>query len=235
MARARKKLSRKDLVQQDEITNRLEHAAVWVVDHPRPFLWGIAGIIVVVIAATGWSLYARSRSEGAQMALGSVIRTYHNLAAYESEEARFQATLNEVALVEENYGGTQSARIARYYAALAHEGLGEIDDAVRMLEELGASGDASIRPIARFALGQVYKHQGQLEQAISVYRELLDSGEYAGDAVVFELAALHEASGSLDEAGTWYETLLADYPGSAYEPEAERALKRLATATPVAG
>lgn len=227
MASSRKKLSRKELVQQDEITNWLEDSATWVVDHPRPLLWGIAAVIVVVIAATGWTLYARSRNESAQTALGSLIRTYHDLTTFESDEARYQETLIEAAAVEDSYGSLRAGRIARYYEALAHEGLGEMDEAILVLEELSASSDPTIRPIARFALGQAYKEQGDFDRAIGTYQELLESGEYSAPAVLFQLGELQEAADRPNEAESYYESLVAEHPGSVYEDQAQRALKRL--------
>jgi tetratricopeptide (TPR) repeat protein len=227
---SRRKLTRKDLVRQDEFGSRLEQAAVYVVDHPQPFLLGIAGVVVVAVAAMGWTLYAGSRNESAQAALGSVIRAYHDLSAFESDEARYQAALAEANRVGETYGGLPAGRIARYYAALSHEGLGEIDEAVRLLGELAASSDAVIRPVARYALGQTYKRQQDFDRAIGVYQDLLESGEHSAPALVFEIAQLHEAAGRPAEARSSYESLLANYPESVYQPEAERALKRLGTA-----
>jgi predicted negative regulator of RcsB-dependent stress response len=226
---ARRKLSRKQLVEPDQITTRLEDAVDWVMDHPRPFLWGIGGVVVIAVALTGWTLYANSRDEGAQAALGEVIRAYNDVVTYESDVARYQATLTEALEVDEAYGGMQAGRIARYYAALSHDGLGEADEAVRLLEELSGSSDAAIRPVARFALGQILKQQGEFDRAIDVFEQLLDSGEYAGPAVLFEIGQSHEAAGRAAEARTYYDTLLVNHPDSAYQAAVERALRRLGT------
>lgn len=229
MASGRKRLSRKELVQQDQITSGLEEAVEWIMDHPRPFLWGIATVVVVVVLATGWTLYARSRNESAQVALGNVIRVYHDTASYESDLARFQATLNAAQGVEDTYGGMQAGRIASYYSALAHEGLGEDDEAVGILETLASSTDPTIRPLAAFALGQELRKQGNLERAMEVYQNLLDSGEYSPDVLLFELAGISEEAGRREEAENYYESLMSDYPDSVLQPEAEKALKRLRT------
>lgn len=229
MAGGRKRLSRKELVQQDQITSGLEETVEWIMDHPRPFLWGIAAVVVVAVLATGWTLYARNRSESAQVALGNVIRAYHDMASYESDAARFQATLNAAREVEAAYGGLQAGRIASYYEALAHEGLGEDQEAVEILESLAGSQDPTIRPLAAFALGQSLRQQGEIDRATEVYHDLLDSGEYSPPVLLFELGGLSEEAGRLEEAENYYEALLADYAGSVLEPEAEQALKRLRT------
>jgi tetratricopeptide (TPR) repeat protein len=226
MARSRNKMSRKELVETDQITSRLEQSAMWVIDHPRPFIWGIAGVVGTIAVVAGWSLYASGRHEQAQLALGAVIRTFHNAAGFESEEARYQATLEEAVRVEEAFGG-RAGQIARYYAALSHEALGDTGETVRILEELAGSGHPTIRPPARFALGQTYTKEEQFDRAIEVYRTLLDSGEYASPPILFELAGLSEAAGRAAEALDFYESLMRDYPDSVYQPEAERAVKRL--------
>jgi len=230
LARARKRLSRRELVREDEITSRLERVAVYVVDHPRPILWGIAAVAAIAIAATGWNLYAASRDEGAQSELGELIRTYHDLTTFESDDARYQATLLQATAIDEAYGSLPAGRIARYYAALGHEGLGETEEAVSLLEGLAESSDSAVEPLARFALGQLYKKGGQFDAAIDVYQELLDSGQYARVPLVFELAQLNEAVGRTEEARGYYDSILTNYSGSVYEAEAERALKRLTPA-----
>jgi tetratricopeptide (TPR) repeat protein len=229
VASGRRKMSRKELVQQDQITNRLEETVEWVMDHPQPFLWGIAAVIVVAVVATGWTVYATNRNESAQAALGEVIRTYHDTIAYESDTARFQATVNEALEVEASYGGMQAGRIASYYRALAHEELGEVEEATEILESLASSSDRTIGPLAAFALGQAYKSQGAIERAEAIYQDLLESGEYSAPVLLFELAGLSEAGGRIAEAENYYESILSDYPGSVLEADAERALKRLRT------
>jgi tetratricopeptide (TPR) repeat protein len=229
VAGGKKRLSRKELVQQDQITSGLEDAVEWIMDHPRPFLWGIGAVIVVVVLATGWTLYARNRSESAQVALGNLIRVYRDMNSYDSDVARLQATLNAAREVEGAYGGLQAARIASYYEALAHEGLGEDEEAAEILEALANSTDPTIRPLAAFALGQNLRRQGNVDRAIEICRDLLDSGEYSAPVLLFELGGLSEEAGRLEEAENYYESIRSEYAGSVLEPEAEQALKRLRT------
>jgi TolA-binding protein len=96
-----------------------------------------------------------------------------------------------------------------------------------LLGDLAASSDVTIRPLARFALGQSFRKQGEFDRAIGVYQELLDSGEYAAPAVLFEMGQIQEAAGRPAEARTYYETLQANHPDSAYQAAVERALRRL--------
>ena len=229
---SRKKLSRKELVQKDEITVRLERGAEYVWDNPRPFLWGGALVLVVALAVAGWTVYSSRREAAGQLALASVIQAYNDTLTYASDDARYQATLSEANGVVAEYGGSSTALVARYYAALSHEGLGDLGESVRLLEELAASSDPAIRPVAQFALGQSFKKQGDFNRAIELYDALLASDEYAPETLVFELGQLHEAADRVAEARTFYESLIANYPGSVYQPEAERALKRIDTLGP---
>ena len=73
---SRNRLSRKELVQKDEITVRLERGAEYVWDNPRPFLWGGALVLVVALAVAGWTVYSSRREAAGQLALASVIVMY---------------------------------------------------------------------------------------------------------------------------------------------------------------
>lgn len=226
---SRSKLSRKELVRKDEITSRLEQMAEYVWNNPQPFLWGAAVLVLGAAAVAGWSVWSASRASEAQAGLARVIQAYNDKTTFASDDARYEAALGAAVQVEEEYGGSSVGRIAQVYEALSHEGLGEADDAVRILEELAASDDPAIRPVAQFALGQSFKKQGEFDRAIALYQELLESGEYAPEPLVFELGQLNEAAEHIEEARTFYQSLLSNYPDSEYQTDAERALKRLDT------
>jgi TolA-binding protein len=229
---SRNKLSRKELVQKDEITARLEQGAEYIWDNPRPFLWGVSLVVLAGIAVAAWTVYSARREAASQIALAAVIQSYNDTLTFASDEARYQATVTEAMRVEQDYAGSSAEQVARYFRALSHEGLGETEEAVSLLEDLAGSSDPAIRPLARFALGQSLKAQGELDRAIQLYDDLLTAGEYAADTLVFELGQLHEAADRVDEARALYESLVSEYPGSVYQSEAERALKRIATTGP---
>ncbi len=77
-----------------------------------------------------------------------------------------------------DYPGSQAASLAQYYLALSQDGLGDMPNAVKNLEEVIARGDSDTRPIAQFALAGVYKRNGELQKAIDVLKQLDASGGF---------------------------------------------------------
>ena len=224
---ARKKLTRRELVQKDEITSTLEQVTTFAVENRKPLLTIVAVIVVAATVLVGWNIFAANREANAQSALSEVIRLYTDTTLAEGEE-RFQATLTEAQRVQAEYPNQTAAQIAQYYAALSHKGLGNSSEAVRLLRELIDSGDETIRQVARYALAESYKSNEEFENAITVYRELVDSDGYSKGAVLYELGRLHETISKPDEARDYYQSLVGEYPDSPFRVDADRALKRLA-------
>ena len=120
----RKRLSRKELTEKDEITSKLELAAMFAVDNAKPLLTGISVVVVAIAAFVGWNAYSARVEANAQSALGEVIGIF-NVIDGQTDEARFNSTIEEAALVQSGFPGSQAADIAQYFAALSHEGLGK--------------------------------------------------------------------------------------------------------------
>lgn len=222
----RKGLSRKELTEKDEITSKLELAAMFAVDNAKPFLTGAVVVVVAVVSFIGWNAYSARVEANSQMALGVVIETYNSVDG-QSDEMRFDSTIEEAALVQSEHPGTQAADIAQYYAALSHEGLGNTEESDRILRSLTDDGHESIRDNARFALAESFKKRDDLDAAISEYELLAESPDFPRGAILFELGRLHESVSQLDEALSYYQSLINEYQDSPFRNEADRAVRRI--------
>jgi TolA-binding protein len=232
---ARKKLTRKELVQKDDITSGLERATTYVVEHAVPIGIGVGLVVVGIAIAVVLNVTAANREAAAQSALAEVIRIYSTITEETTDEERFQATLVEAALVEADHPDQPAAQIARYYAGLSHEGLGDFDQAIGILTELGETGDETVNQVALFALAESHKKQGDQESAIEVYQALADSGGYSPSAVLYELGRLYEATSKPEEARAYYQSLVGEYPDSPFRADADSALRRLTSTDAVGG
>ena len=65
--------------------------------------------------------------------------------------------------------------------------MGDTAKATQNLQEVAQRGDASIKAVAQFALGAIYKKHGDTQKAIDTYKQLYDSGGYSKAAVAYEL------------------------------------------------
>jgi tetratricopeptide (TPR) repeat protein len=224
---ARKRMTRKELVQKDEITSTLEHTTEFVVEQRKPILVVVSIVVALVIVLVGFNVYSANRRAASQSALSEVIDIFTDIDGYDSEEERFEAALSEAQTVQANYSNLAAGQIAEYYVALSNQGLGNTTEAVRILQALVENGDDTINQVARFALAESYRTHGELETAITVYQELEDSGGYSRVAVLYELGRLHEEISKPDEARSYYQKIVGEHPDSGFRADADRALKRL--------
>jgi predicted negative regulator of RcsB-dependent stress response len=218
-------MSRKELTEKDDITSVLERGTDFLVDNGKPIATGAAAVVLIAVALVGWNFYSQSRIDAAQASLARVISAYNDIDA--GDESRFNAAIDASAAVGADYPGSPSADIADYYAALAHDGLGNTGESDRILVRLAESGDDAIRENARFALAESYKKRDDLEGAIREYEVLANSEDFPRGAILFELGRLHEAASQLEEARGYYEALVNEYQDSPFRTDADRALRRL--------
>ena len=225
---ARKRLSRRELVEKDDITSSLERGTTWVVEHGRVLAIGVGIAVLIAAVAVGLRISAANRTAAAQNALAEVIQLYSTVTEGTPDEERFLAALLAAERVQNDYPGLSASQIARYFEALSSKQLGDSERAIPILIELSESGGGTVSEVARFALAELYKEEGDLELAVQSYQALANSGGFANEAVLFELGRLHEALSMPDEARDYYQTLVGDYPNSAFRSDADRALRRLA-------
>lgn len=226
MARGRGGMTRKELTEKDDITSALERFVAFGVRNSRTILNVIGAVLIVVLAFTGWRLYSASVESAAQEALGDVLVAY-NTVENGNDTARLENTIAVAETVASEHAGTQSALVARYYAAIAHGELGNTAEADAILTALVEENNPTIRDQARFALAESYKDRGDLEAAIAEYQILAETGDYSRSAVLFELARLHEAVSMPEEAVEYYETLTVEFPTSPYRQDADRSIRRI--------
>ena len=219
-------MTRKELTEKDDITSALEKFVAFGIRNSRTILNVAGAVLVVVLVFTGWRLYSASVESAAREALGDVMVAY-NTVAVGDQTARLENTITVAEAMAAEHAGTQSALVARYYAAIAYDELGNTAEGDAILTALIEENDPTIRDQARFALAESYKERGDLEAAIGEYQVLADGGDYSRSAVLFELARLHEAVSMPEEAVEYYEMLTVEFPTSPYRQDADRSIRRI--------
>ena len=228
MARAR--MTRSELKAQDEITSTLERLTESAIARKKEVLTALAVIVAVGALLYGWRTYAAGQNASAQVQLRAVMVAFQ--AQDQSEQDRYEKTIVEAQKLVADYPSSAAAPVAQYYMALSQDGLGDMPNAVKNLEDVIGRGDSDIKPIAQFALAGVYKRNGELQKAIDVLKQLDASGGYSRSAVSFELASLGEAASQNDLAQNYYSKVITDFPDSPFRSEAEAALKRMGLPIP---
>jgi predicted negative regulator of RcsB-dependent stress response len=227
----RTRMTRSELKSRDEITTTLAKLTETAVERKNEVLIGAIIVLVLVGGFFGYRYYSSSKNAAAQKELGIAITAFSDPASKDDKD-RFEKTITAAQKTIKEYPGTQAASLAQYYLALSQDGLGDMANAVKNLEEVIARGDAELKPVAQFALASVYKKNGELQKAIDVLKQLDSSGGFTKSSVAYELGATAEAANQKDVAQTAYNKVVTESAESPFRSDAEAALKRMGLPVP---
>jgi TolA-binding protein len=225
-------MTRHQLKERDEITTSLQTFTELAVARKKELGLGLMALVILVLGFLGWSYYSSRRNASAQTQLSQAISIFNDTVNIKTDKERYEKTIAEAQKTHDQYRSLPAGSIALYYVALSQEGLGDTAKATQNLEEVVQRGDEKIKPVAQFALGEIYKKHGELQKAIDTYKGLYDSGGYSKAAVAYELATLHEANKQIDQAKDYYQKLVSEFPDSPFRQNADEALKRLGVLSP---
>ena len=124
----------------------------------------------------------------------------------------------------DNYGGTKTGNIAKYYAGISYLNLGRFEDAISYLNSYNESGN--VTSITKYgALGDAYSELGDVSKALSSYSKATskDVGVLT-PYYLHKLGILSYREGDNDQAAKAFNRLKSEFPSA---PEAEDASKYL--------
>ena len=223
---ARTKMTRHELKEQDEITTSIQKFTEVAYSRKKEIIAAASVLLVVILAVLGWRLYAANRDANAQSQLAHAINAFND-PNLKTDKERYEKTLAEAQKTHDAYPSHTAGAIALYYMGLSNDGLGNTPKATENLQQAIQSGDAQVAGVAKFALAGLYKKHGDNQKAIDLYKQIYETGGYSKSAAVIELAKLSEATNKMDDAKTYYQKIIAEFPESPFRQEADQALKRL--------
>jgi len=227
----RARMSRSELKARDEITTTLERLTENAMTRKNEIVVGLVVLLVLAAGFFGWRYYSSSKNAAAQGQLANVISAFQDTTVKEDKE-RFEKTIVAAQKTMADYSGSKAASLAQYYMALSQDGLGDMPNAVKNLEEVIARGDSDTKPIAQFALASVYKRNNELQKAVDVLKQLDASGGFTKAVVAYELGSAAEAANQKDVAQTAYSKVVTESADSPFRSDAEAALKRMGLPIP---
>ena len=223
---ARSKMSRHELKEQDEITTSIQTFSEVVYSRKKEIITGVSILALLILAVVGWRAYASNRDANAQTMLSQAITAYNN-PTIKDEKERYTQVLAEAQKTHDAYPSLAAGQIALYYMALSQDALGDTAKATDNLQQVIKNADADVAGVAKFALAGVYKKHGDTQKAVDLYKQIYDKGGYSKSAAVYELAKINDEAGKTDEAKTYYQKLVSEFPDSPFRSAADQALKRL--------
>lgn len=224
-------------LKQNELLEMLDQLALWSSKNTQALKTGFIVVLVAAAALGGLYFYQSGRTASADALLADAMNRYHGVirestivaapeegTMFDSAEDRYRGALEAFQLVTREYGNMPQARQARYYSALCQAGLGEMDDAEALLEEVVRERGDLLYSLASQTLATVKSQKGDFAGAAEIYRSLVDDPEdpLPKDQLLFALASQLEKDNRLEEAHQVYERFLNEYPTSLLRSEAQQ-------------
>jgi len=215
MLRAPKKLTKKQIKEDKFVTLYLQ-AQDYLQANSRQLLAG-AAILVVVVAAT--FIFAKTRAQKEEAA---VVELTKGRIEYFAEN--YDTAIGILQNLVEEYEGTNSAAVGKFYLANAYFNSGNFINAEFYFREyLDSADDELLAPSAMSGLAACLEQQGNVEEAAQTYlkaaREYSDS--YLAAENLYHAARCFRLSGKLEEAKLALSELIDDHPKSTYKNTAE--------------
>jgi len=180
---------------------------------------GIAGLIALLFV--GYVLYKYfyqdKRAVNAKEMIFKAEEQFRRdsfALALENPGANFEGFLDII----DNYNGTPTANLAKYYAGVCYLNLGNYDSAIEYLENYNEAGE--ITPTMKYgALGDAYSELStpNYEKALSNYKKAAYGPEnnLLSPYYLEKYAMLSQMQGNTDEAQKAFKTIKEKYPNSA--------------------
>ena len=230
------RLTRKEIKRQDSFQTAMTSSLELVQRYRRELVLGAVLLVLAVVALVAWSFWTSSREDDAQVLLAEAIEVYGapvgdearaagDGPVFASEEERRTRAAELFREVEERYGSSAAAAVARAYRGGIAAAEGDVETARRLWREyLDDQEDTMLAAEVRLNLIHLDRASGRSEEVAARLEEMLlaESRPLPGDIVLHELAQTLEQLGREEEAAERWQQLVTDYPASPYAAAARQ-------------
>ncbi|SHI98439.1 Putative negative regulator of RcsB-dependent stress response [Mesonia phycicola] len=210
----------------DEGANKTEE---WIAENQKPILVVIAAVVVVALGYLGYQKFIDEPKQGEAANEIAQSQIYFENALDASGKA--QDSLYNLALtggagkfgfldIIENYGNSDAANLANYYAGMSYLNTGKYDKAVEYLENF-SSEDEILAPLAKGAIGDAFMQLEQPKEALGYYEEAakMRTNDFTSPKFLLKAAITALELGEGSKAEGYLMTIQDEY---AEAPEADK-------------
>jgi len=219
-----KKLTQEEL-EQDPLLQSYAKVESFYFQNKNTIIWTGVAVILLIALSFGYYYYSQQQETKAQQLMG-LAETYYLNGDYQralmGSEEEFTVGFEQII---NNYSGTDAANLAQYYAAVSEYKLGNTEQALNYINNYEfPEGIMGVAPMS--FKGVLLTEMGNHEQAAQTYVEAaeLDLNESTTPYNYLEAANAFKDAGNEEQAKTYAQKIVDDYPNSAQVAEAQRML-----------
>lgn len=219
-------------LKEDRFSKATIHAAEktvhWSQEHQSTLIAIIVALVAVAAIAIGGWYYMSSQDEKASLDLAAAVRTMDTplrpagtpaqpgFPSFESVAERAAASRKQFQAIVDKYPQTHTGKMARYFVGVTAAQTGDNATAEHNLQEAANSSDSQLASLGKFALASVYRSENKNQQAIDLYKQLIDKPTVmvSKSTAQFELAGFYESQQKPDEAKKLYDQIQKENPST---------------------
>lgn len=186
----------------------------------------VAAIVLIVLVVIGYRKFiVQPKEKNAASAMFMAERYFEkdsfNLALH--GDGYYPGFLEII----DDYGITESAELAEYYAGISYMHLGDYESAAEYLEKYSGD-DQIVSSMALGALGDAYIEMGDLEKGVDHYVKAAktNQNDFISPPFLMKAGWGYELMDEWDRALDMYETIKEEYPKSRESANIEKFIAR---------
>jgi tetratricopeptide (TPR) repeat protein len=172
-------------LKQDRFISATTSGLDWVGQNRTAVIrWSIGVVVALAVAITGFVVW-QQRSAAANQLLGQGLTIYETPIAspdqpaapgdttYASAKDRAKAAYPLFSQAASQYGWLHAGQMARYFAGLTAQDMGNTSEAEADLSAAARSGGSNLGATAKVALANLYAQTGRTSEAVEEFRDLI--------------------------------------------------------------
>ncbi|PSQ89993.1 MAG: hypothetical protein BRD45_01125 [Bacteroidetes bacterium QS_8_64_10] len=200
-------------------------ALVYYEQNRSTVIGALVALVLFIAGAVAYSYYQEQRAQEAEDMLAQIVSVYENGNYKQALQGTAQTT--GLLALADNYGGSRSGNLARYYAADALYQTEQYDRALKYYKAF-EKGDNLLGASAYAGMAAVHENKEQFERAGDLYKQA--AGVLPGNQSAKYLMQAGRAyldAGAGEKARTVFERVKQNYPDSQQADNVAMYLARL--------
>lgn len=219
----------KEELEQDILLETFSKAQSFYDQNKNTVIGAAIALVVIIGGSVGWYYYSTAQEQEAQRLMGTATQAYlqgNYEQALTGSEADFTVGFEQII---NNYGITDAANLAHYYAAVSEFKLGNPQEALSYIENYEIpEGIMGVGPLS--FNGVVHTELGNHAQAAQLYVKAAewDVNDSTTPYNYLEAAKAFHDAGNQAEAQEYAQKIVDEYANSSQITEAQKLLGMLA-------
>jgi TolA-binding protein len=215
-----------------------EQTVHWTVEHQGKIIAAAVVLVIVIVAALGSWYYLEKQNEKASVDFGKAVQVLDtpvrpagmppqpDSPSFGSLNERATEARKEFQAVIDKYPHTRASDFSHYFLGTTAASVGDNETAERELKTVAGYHNEDLSSLAKMALASVYRNSNRTQDAVNLYKELINKPTRAVSKPSAEmaLAETYQVSGKTADAKKQYEQLQKEFPSG---PAAQLAAQKL--------